>query len=318
MESKTKVAVIGVGYLGQHHARIYSHMEGVELVGVVDVRAERAREIAQKYGTQPYTDITDLLGKAQAVSVTVPTPLHHSVAKQLLSAGVDILLEKPMANTLVEADELIAIARREGRLLQVGHVERFNPVTQKLIELARGIRFVEAHRIGPFVERGTDVHVILDLMIHDIDIVLSLVDSEVSEVRAIGIPVLSENLDIANARLAFSNGAVANITASRVSAEKMRKLRVFQQEMYFSLDFQTQEIVVAQRKMEGKEGGGLKPHIFMNRLVLEKGEPLQEELASFVHSVKTRTVPLVGGEAGRRALAVALEVVQRASEGQNR
>jgi predicted dehydrogenase len=305
-----------VGYLGEHHARIYSEMEGVELVGVVDVRAERAHEISQKYGGRPYTDLGELLGKIDAASVTVPTPLHHSVSMRLLSAGADVLLEKPMTKILAEADDLIATSRREGRLLQIGHVERFNPATQKLLSLTTGeVRFIEAHRIGPFVERGTDVHVILDLMIHDIDIILTLIPSEVTEVRAVGVPVLSENLDIANARLAFANGAVANITASRVSRERLRKLRVFQPEMYLSLDFQTQELVVARRVFGRSSDLPPKPEITLERLVLEKGEPLKEELSGFIDSVRTRRTPRVVGEEGRRALAVALEVVERASVG---
>jgi predicted dehydrogenase len=315
MGNKIRVAVIGVGYLGEHHARIYSQMDGVELVGVVDVRSERAAEIAQKYGCRSYSDPGELLGAIDAASVTVPTPLHHAVSKRLLSAGVDLLLEKPMAKTLAEADELVEIARREKRLLQIGHVERFNPAAQKLFSLAGDVRFIEAHRIGPFVERGTDVHVILDLMIHDIDMVLSLVRSEVAEIRAIGVPVLSENIDIANARLAFANGAVANITASRVSQERLRKLRLFQPETYLSLDFQTQEIVVARRVSDGAQGEEGKARILLDRLVLEKGEPLKEELAAFIGSVKTRTPPLVGGREGRRALSVALEVAERASAG---
>ncbi|HET6369652.1 MAG TPA: Gfo/Idh/MocA family oxidoreductase, partial [Nitrospiria bacterium] len=302
MDAKIRVAVIGVGYLGEHHARIYSEMEGVELVGVVDVRAERAQEISQKYGCRSYSDLADLLGKVDAASVTVPTPLHHSVSMRLLGAGADVLLEKPMTKSLAEADELIATARREGRLLQVGHVERFNPATQKLLSLSTGeVRFIEAHRIGPFVERGTDVHVILDLMIHDIDIILTLIPSEVTEIRAVGVPVLSGNLDIASARLAFANGAVANVTASRVSRERLRKLRVFQPEMYLSLDFQTQELVVAKRVFELTGENPPRPEIKLERMVLEKGEPLKEELSGFIESVRTRQIPRVRGEEGRRA-----------------
>jgi len=243
----------------------------------------------------------------------VPTPIHHEVAKRLLSEGVDVLVEKPVTKTVAEADELIEIARRGGRILQVGHVERFNPATRKLMELSGDVRFIEALRIGPFLGRGIDVHVILDLMIHDIDIILSLVPSEVAEIRAIGVPVLSENIDIANARIAFANGAVANFTASRVSSEKMRKLRIFQPEMYLSLDFQNQEITLARRVFERDAQSGPKARIVAERLLIERGEPLQDEIASFAESVKSRRPPLVGGEAGRRALAVALEVAERAS-----
>jgi len=313
MADKIRVAVIGVGYLGEHHARIYSQMKDVELVGVVDVRPGQAEQIAQKYGTRAFSDLSDLLGQIEAASVTVPTPLHHEIAKRLLLGGTDVLVEKPITKTVAEADELIEIARREGRILQAGHVERFNPATRKLMELSGDVRFIEALRIGPFLGRGTDVHVILDLMIHDIDIILSLVPSEVAEIRAIGVPVLSENIDIANARIAFANGAVANFTASRVSSEKMRKLRIFQPEMYLSLDFQSQEITLARRVFDREAESGPKARIVADRLVIERGEPLQEEIASFVQSVKSRRPPLVGGEAARRALSVALEVAERAS-----
>jgi len=315
MGKKIRTAVIGVGYLGEHHARIYAEMDDVELVGLVDINTERGEEIARKYGTRTFNGLSGLIGQIDAASVTVPTPLHHEIARQLLSGGVDILVEKPITKSVGEADELIEIARQKRRILQVGHVERFNPATRKLMELSGDVRFIEALRIGPFLGRGTDVHVILDLMIHDIDIILSLVPSEVAEIRAIGVPVLSENLDIANARLSFANGAVANITASRVSAEKMRKLRIFQPEMYLSLDFQTQEITLARRVFEREADSSLKPRIAVEHLAAEKGEPLRDEIASFVQAVQTRRAPLVGGEAGRRALAVALEVAERASAG---
>ncbi|MCI0529163.1 MAG: Gfo/Idh/MocA family oxidoreductase, partial [Nitrospira sp.] len=235
--NKIKVGVVGVGYLGQHHARIYSKMPGVELVGVVDIDAEKANAIAAQTGCQAYGDYHALLDQVQAVSIVVPTVLHHELASKFLRAGMDVLLEKPMTVTLQEADELIQEAEKKGSLLQIGHLERFNSVVRALNGRIQKPRFIESHRLGPFVERGTDVHVVLDLMIHDIDIILSLVNSPVELIRAVGVPVISSQIDIANARIEFASGCVANVTASRVSRDKMRKVRIFQPDVYISLDY---------------------------------------------------------------------------------
>ncbi|MBI3802825.1 MAG: Gfo/Idh/MocA family oxidoreductase [Nitrospirae bacterium] len=305
-KNKIRVAVIGVGYLGEHHARIYSELPGVELVGVVDTHLERAEKIAADRGCGAYTDAAALFGKIDAASVVVPTPAHFKVAKSLLENGVDLLLEKPMTATLQEADALLVLAEQKGRMLQVGHVERFNAGVRKLKEGLVQPRFIECHRMGPFIERGTDVHVILDLMIHDIDIILSLVPSELVEVRATGVPVLSAQIDIANVRLAFANGCVANVTASRVSRERMRKIRIFQPDTYLSLDYLQQELVICRRIVRPDAA---RPEVTIDKVEIEKEEPLKAELSSFLEAVRTRTVPKVSGEDGRRALAVALQVV---------
>ena len=304
---KTRVAVIGVGYLGERHARIYSELPEAELVAVVDTDAERAKKIAALYGCRAFTDFSDLYGKVDAVSVVVPTTAHYKVASALLENGIDLLLEKPMTSTLDEADRLLALADRKGRTLQVGHVERFNAGVKKLKEELTDARFIECHRMGPFVERGTDVHVILDLMIHDIDIILSLVPAELVETRAVGVPVLTPQIDIANVRLAFANGCVANITASRVSRERLRKIRIFQSDSYLSLDYMLQELVVARRVIQPAEG---KPAVTVDKIEVEKQEPLKSELAAFIQAVTSRRPPQVSGKEGRRALAVALEVVE--------
>lgn len=303
---KIKVGVVGVGYLGQHHARIYSEMQAADLVGVVDIDPDRANAIAAQTGCRAYTDFRELLGQIQAVSIVVPTTLHHEMALEFLRAGVDVLLEKPMTVNLKEADELVEVAEKRGRLLQIGHLERFNGVVRALHGKIEKPRFIESHRLGPFVERGTDVHVVLDLMIHDIDIILSLVHSPVELIRAVGVPVISPQIDIANARIEFSNGCVANVTASRVSREKMRKIRIFQQDAYLSLDYIHQEVTVCRRVWEG-EG---KPQLVIERLEVQKEEPLQAEIADFLDCVRSRRRPIVSGEEGREALRVALEILK--------
>src|SRR6185436_12959631 len=227
-----KTAVIGVGHLGKHHARLYAELPGVELVGVVDLQPARAAEIAQSHGTQTFADYRELFGKVDAVSLAVPTTDHARIGADLLEHGIDILVEKPIASTLDEARLLIDTAARQGRILQTGHVERFNPVVTAAIEVATTPQFFEIHRLAVFTPRSLDIDVVLDLMIHDLDIVLRLVKSPVAEVRAVGIPVLSRKADIANARVEFENGCVANLTASRVSFEKTRKLRFFQPHDY--------------------------------------------------------------------------------------
>ena len=309
--SKIKVGVVGVGYLGQHHARIYSKMPGVELVGVVDIDADRANAIAVQTGTQAYNDFRALLSKVQAVSIVVPTVLHHEIALKFLQAGVDVLLEKPMTETLQEADELIQEAEKGGCLLQIGHLERFNSVVRALNGRIKKPRFIESHRLGPFVERGIDVHVVLDLMIHDIDIILSLVNSPVELIRAVGVPVISPQIDIANARIEFSSGCVANVTASRVSREKMRKIRIFQPDAYLSLDYLQQEVMVC-RRVPDEQGG--RPQLVMERLEIEKEEPLEVEISAFIDCVHARKRPMVSRQEGREALRVALEILKAIHE----
>jgi len=314
MGSAIRVGVIGVGYLGRHHARLYTELPGAMLVGVADVDENRARDVAAATRARAFTDYREMLPQVDAVSVVVPTIQHHRVAMDCLDAGLDVLLEKPMTVTLAEADELIAQADAKRRIIQIGHLERFNGAVRALAPRLTAPRFIESHRLGPFVGRGTDVHVILDLMIHDLDIILSLVRSPLTDIRAVGVPVLTSNIDIANTRLEFADGCVANVTASRVSKDAIRKLRVFQPDAYFSLDYQKQEVIMA-RRVDGAAEAGL-PAIDIQTLAIEKEEPLKAQLSAFLDSVATRRAPLVSGREGRNALRVALDVlksIERAS-----
>ncbi len=305
--SNVRVGVVGVGYLGQHHARIYSELPGVELVGVVDVDQEKAGRVAAQSRTRAIATHRDLLDQVQAVSIVVPTVNHYEIARDFLEAGIDVLLEKPMTVTLEEADRLIDLAAKKDAILQIGHLERFNSVVRALDGRIREPRFIESHRLGPFMERGTDVHVVLDLMIHDIDIILSLVNSPVELIRAVGVPVLSSQIDIANARIEFAGGCVANVTASRVSREKMRKVRIFQPDAYLSLDYVGQEVMICRRVFDGPNA---RPRLEIEKLEIEKEEPLKAEIASFIESVSTRRAPIVSGVEGREALRVALEILK--------
>jgi len=299
MSDLIRIGVIGTGHLGRHHARIYSEIEDVRLVAVADIDTARSAEVAEAYGVEPLSDFTDLFGRVDAVSVAVPTERHVEVGCRCLDAGIDVLVEKPIAATLDGADALIAAADRNGRILQVGHVERFNPVVQAATAVATRPQFFEIHRLNTFSLRGLDVDVVLDLMIHDIDIVLSLVDSPVAEVRGVGIPVLSRRADIANVRIEFENGCVANLTASRVSTERARKLRFFQPHDYLSLDYE------AQRGLLLSLDGGRIRRVDLNP---EPAEPLRRQLRSFIDVVRSRGKPLVSGMEGRSSLEVALRV----------
>ena len=304
---KNKVGVVGVGYLGQHHARIYSELKDCELVGVADVSVERAREIAKKFKTQAFASFEDLIGQVQAVSIVAPTSEHHGIAKAFLSAGVDVLVEKPVTVTVEEADELIGLADGKGLIFQVGHLERFNSAVTKMVELTTTPKFIECNRLSPFPDRSTDVDVVLDLMIHDIDIILSLVRSKVKNIHAVGIPVISRNVDIANARVEFESGCVANITSSRISLKKERKIRLFQPDTYISLNYQDQEIYAYHRVPNKKDPEG-KPDIVGGKVKVSKEEPLKAELMAFLTSVSQRSKPLVSGREGRDALEVAMLV----------
>ena len=309
MTDKIKIGVVGVGYLGEHHARIYASLPQVDLVGVLDSDPARAGEIAQKYGTRVFSDWKDLAGAVQAVSVAVPTVAHHEVAGNFLSSGKDVLVEKPISTSLKEADDLIREAGMRGLILQVGHSERFNAGVEAVAKLVDGPRFIEIHRMGRFSDRGIDVNVILDLMIHDIDIVLSLANSPVTEVRAVGVGVLSSHMDIANARLEFGNGCVANLTASRISMDKLRKIRIFQTDAYITLDYDKQQLGVFRKVSDGSG-----TRIALQEVPVEKKEPLRGELEDFIASIGGRNRPRVSGEEGRAALRVAL-AVQEAAEG---
>ena len=309
---KIKVGVVGVGYLGQFHAEKYAKIEGVELVGVVDIDSTRAREIAKRHRTQPFFRHSDLYDKVQAVSIAVPTPSHYSIAKDFLLRGIDVLLEKPISTTLEEADELIQSAESKDLILQIGHLERFNGAMLALEGMVQDPVFIESNRLGPFLMRGTEVDVVLDLMIHDLDIILSWVQSKVKWLHSVGIPVLTPHIDIANVRVEFENGCTANLTASRVSRERVRKIRLFQPKGYLSIDFLSQKVIYAGKKEEAEEGK--LPKIVIRKIPVKKVDPLKMEMESFLQSVRDRRPPRVTGGEGKQALDVALQIVQGIKE----
>jgi predicted dehydrogenase len=311
--SKLRAAVVGVGYFGSRHVDKWTALEDVELAYVVDNDAELARKIARKVGATAATDPAQLAGKVDVASVAVPTEHHFAVAGRLLDAGIHVLVEKPLTRTLEEADRLVAVAEARGLELRVGHLERFNPALLAVRDRIVQPRFMECHRLAPFKPRSTDVDVVLDLMIHDIDIILSLVSAEVAEVRASGVPVLTGSVDIANARIEFADGCVANVTASRVSAKSMRKLRVFQPDTYVSIDFEARECAVA-RKLPGETRDGM-PKIDHELRRLAQGDSLEAELRAFVDAVRGRSRPGATGREGRRALDLALAVSHRIRDG---
>jgi predicted dehydrogenase len=298
-----RIAVVGVGHLGRHHARILATLPGVELVGVVDINEARAAEIAASSGTRPLTDYRGLLGKVDAVTLAVPTELHREIAMPFLTAGVHVLVEKPMARSLAEADDMIQMAAKAGAILAVGQTERFNPAVTAARQLLSDPRFIEVHRLGTFPERSLDIDVVFDLMIHDVDIVLSLVNAEVESIEAVGVPVLTGRVDIANARLKFSNGCIANLTASRISRDRVRKIRFFQPMAYVSIDYASQKLEVFRLV----KGAGPVPTIEGGEVPVEHEEPLKRELADFAEAIEMRRPPLVTGRDGRRAV----ELVQR-------
>jgi predicted dehydrogenase len=314
------VAVIGVGAFGRNHARVYKQLEqqgeAVRLVGVVDRDVARADAIAQEFDCRSFGSLDQLLtthSELQAASVTVPTLHHLDVARVLMDSGVDVLIEKPVATTLAEADQLIAIARTGKRVAQVGHLERFNPAVRATLPLITQPMFFEVHRLSVFTPRSLDVDVVLDLMIHDLDIVLSFVKSPVKEVRAVGLPILSGKTDIANVRIEFESGCVANFTASRVSTERIRKVRFFQPRQYISIDYGRQDVLVFSVGDEGTKGTtpSVNPQIGMAKPSVKGEEPLYAELKSFLDAVRKRSEPVVSLEDGRRALALALDIVEQ-------
>jgi predicted dehydrogenase len=309
-----KVAVIGVGHLGRHHARILPTIEGATLTATVDLIRERAETAAKGTSAQALTDSTALLGNGpgvDAVVVAVPTADHLSVARPFLERGVHVLVEKPMAASLDEADELERLARESNAILAVGHSERFNPAIQAALPILRTPRFIEVHRLSGFPERSLDIDVVFDVMIHDLDVIQAIDRTEVVGVEAIGVPVLTPRVDIANARVKFASGCIANITASRISRDKVRKVRFFQQNMYVSVDYGEQELDVW--RLEARPGD--RPAIEGGRVTVEKGEPLRAELTDFVDAVRARRQPLVTGQDGRRALALATRVADAIARG---
>ena len=302
-----RIAVIGVGHLGKHHARILASLPGVELVGVVDTNRPRADEIASANRTQPFYDARELAEKVDAVTIAVPTEIHLEVARSFLAAGVPVLVEKPMTRTLDEADQLIDLAARASVPLAVGHTERFNPAVEVASTLLTNPRFIEVHRLGAFPDRSLDIDVVFDLMIHDLDVVLSLVDSEVTAIEAVGVPVLTGRVDIANARLKFANGCIANVTASRISRDRVRKIRFFQPMAYLSIDYAAQKVEM----WKLVKGQGAMPSIEGGEVNVPGDEPLKRELEDFVDAVVSKRAPKVDGAQGRRALALATEITRK-------
>ena len=304
--NRIKCAVIGAGYLGKFHAEKYASLPDCDLVAVVDTNAQVAQSVAARHGAQALSDYAPLLGQVDAVSIVVPTRLHHAVSRDFLNAGSHVLVEKPMTVTVAEADELIAIAKTKQLILQVGHLERFNPAVMGLDSSPEKPLFIESHRLSPFNPRANDVSVVLDLMIHDIDIILSLVDSEVERMDASGTAVLTQDTDIANARLTFKNGCVANVTASRISMKQERKMRMFRPNAYISVDFQNR--ILTKHQTGKKEMFPGIPEIETEKSVFESGDALLEEIKHFMRCIHSGKKPLVSGEAGKRALQTAIEI----------
>jgi len=321
-DSVIHVAVIGVGAFGRNHARVYQQLakEGVpvRLVGVVDSDTVRADAVAREFSCRSFGSVEQLItthSEVQAASVAVPTIHHLGIARQLMEAGVDVLIEKPVATSLAETDELMRSAQNLSRIVQVGHLERFNPAVRATLPVITRPMFFEVHRLSVFTPRCLDVDVVLDLMIHDLDIVLSFVNSPLKEIRAVGLPILSGKVDIANVRIEFESGCIANFTASRVSTERVRKLRFFQPQQYVSLDYGRQDVMLFSIGQSGAPGTpSVNPQIQVVRLPTVQEEPLHAELKSFLESVQKRSRPLVSLEDGRRALAVALDIVAAIGE----
>ncbi len=309
--AKVRIAVVGVGYLGRFHAEKLARLKDAELVAVVDSDLERARSLGRELGVAAHQDHHQVIELVDAVSVVTPTVSHHQVAMDFLAADKDVFCEKPLAASLEEADAMVGLAAERGRILQVGHLERFNPAVEEMLNRANKPMFVECNRIAPFKARATDVDVALDLMIHDLDIILAMVGRDPVEIRAVGVPVLGRHADIVNARLEFPGGCVANVTASRLALKDERKMRVFQPDAYLSLDFKKRKLLV----VSGVEFlPGKKPKVSTQRPRFGKSDPLEKELAAFIDCVRTRACPRVSGEDGRRALACALEVHRRVQE----
>jgi predicted dehydrogenase len=317
-----RVGVVGTGHLGRFHTRVYSEIDGCELAGVYDTDAARAQSVAAEFGTDAAGDLESLLADVDAVSVATPTVSHHEVATRCLRAGAHVLIEKPVTKTVEEARELVALARESGLVLAVGHIERFNPAVRAAMSVLDSPKFIEVHRLGVFVPRGTDVAVVLDLMIHDIDLILGIVRSEVTSIEAVGVPVLSSSIDIANARISFADGCVANITASRVSREKVRKIRFFQSDAYVTVDTLAPRTQVFRRKdvpaeklrkiASGEIDGGLADVVDYEDMPLDSQDSLELELGAFIEAASGRTAPVVSGQDGLRALEVALEILRQA------
>ncbi|MBW1997183.1 MAG: Gfo/Idh/MocA family oxidoreductase [Deltaproteobacteria bacterium] len=313
-DRKLRIGVIGVGHLGEYHVQKYREMPEVHLVGVVDINKERAEEIGRRYQTNSFLNHHDILEKVDAVSLAVPTETHYDVAKDVLSMGVHLLIEKPITYHLEPADTLIALAKDNNLVLQVGLVERFNPAVVGVESMVGDMVFIESHRMNTFTTRGTDVDVVLDLMIHDLDIILHLVHSEVKEIHAVGMTVLTGKTDIANARIIFENGVVGNLTASRVSDRVTRKIRIFQPDAYLAIDCHRRELSVTQLD-DTTQGKNPFPPVVTKKISYPGRDPLKDEISSFVNAVINGAEPVVPGEDGRRALKYALEIIQQIEKG---
>src|SRR5215472_2754643 len=310
---RIRVAVVGAGDFGRNHVRVYRELKDTVLIGVYDLDRERAAAVAAEFQAPVLQSLEELRGRADAVSVAVPTTAHAEVGCRLMQMGLDVLVEKPMAVDLAEADALLAAARKNRRILQIGHVERFNPAVRAVEAILNRPLFFEVHRLGVFTPRSLDVDVIYDLMIHDLDILLALVNEPVTEVKAVGIPVLTDKVDIAHARLEFAGGAVANVTASRVSTERVRKMRFFQHHEYISLDYARRDALRVSVQKAGPQ-----PEFAFEKLAAPAGEPLRAELQAFAAAVETRVVPKTDGVAGRAALELASRVMESIREHDDR
>jgi predicted dehydrogenase len=302
-----RAAVVGVGRLGALHARKYTNLAGVRLCYVIDTDPRRAREIAAETGAVALASHQALAGKVELASVATPSLAHYTIARDLMQAGIDVLLEKPMAATLAEARELAAIANDHGRILQIGHLERFNPAIVRLRPLLDNPRFIECHRLAPFTERGTDVDVIFDLMIHDLDVILTMTSASVSSLEAVGVAVLTDRIDVANARIRFADRLIANLNTSRVAPRKERKIRFFQPDAYISLDYESRRIQLYRK--QPPPAGAAYPVISAEQIEIDEGDPLRDEIAAFVHSVETRRIPEVDPAAGLRVMELSERIV---------
>lgn len=305
--TRLRVAVVGVGHLGKHHARLLAGIDGAELVAVVDTNADRAAEVASTTGARALSDVRDVPADVDAVTIAVPTELHRDIALPFLERGTAVLVEKPMTRTVAEGEELVAAARKSGATFAAGHTERHNPAVTTVMPFVTTPRFIEVHRLGAFPDRSLDIDVVFDLMIHDLDIILAMVKGDVAAIEAVGVPVLTDKYDIANARLRFSTGCIANVTASRISKERVRKIRLFQPDAYVSIDYAEQE--VEGYRLVRREGE--RPQIQGGKLPVTRDEPLKRELQDFVHAVRDKRRPLVSGEDGLRALRLAQAIADR-------
>jgi predicted dehydrogenase len=305
--ASVRIAVIGVGHLGKHHARLLAGIEGTQLVAVADTDPERASAAANATGARPLADYRELFDQVDAVTVAAPTEQHHEIALSFLERGISVLVEKPITRTLDEADALIAAAKASGATLATGQTERFNPAIATVMPFVTTPRFIEVHRLGVFPDRSLDIDVVFDLMIHDLDIILALVKAEPTSIEAVGVPVLTDKFDIANARLRFATGCIANVTASRISKERVRKIRFFQPDAYVSIDYAEQEVEGYRLLRRPNE----RPQIQGGKLPVTREEPLKRELVDFVHAVRDKRRPLVSGEDGRRALALAQAIADK-------